>query len=241
MKSDVLVYDTTLRDGAQSVGVSFSLTDKLRVMDCLDDLGVHYIEAGWPGSNPKDEAFFAAAAKKSLTNSKLTAFGSTRMKNTAVELDKNLELLLRSAAPVITIFGKTWDLHVKEALGTSEEENLEMIHSSIRYLKRYVDEVIFDAEHFFDGLKDNSDYAHRCLQAAAEAGADYLVLCDTNGGSLPKEIQQATREVVSRFDTPIGIHAHNDSDCAVANSIEAVEEGAVMVQGTINGLGERCG
>jgi 2-isopropylmalate synthase len=241
MKSDVLIYDTTLRDGAQSVGVTFSLGDKLQVMESLDDLGVHYIEAGWPGSNPKDEAFFAEAARRSLRNAKLTAFGSTRGKDRKAEEDRNLELLLKSEAPVITIFGKSWDLHVREALLTTEEENLDMIYSSIRYLKERVDEVIFDAEHFFDGLKENREYAFATLEAAARAGADWLVLCDTNGGTLPDQIRVATSEVLERFDIPVGIHAHNDSDCAVASSIESVSAGATMVQGTINGLGERCG
>lgn len=241
MKSDVLIYDTTLRDGAQSVGVTFSLGDKLQVMESLDDLGVHYIEAGWPGSNPKDEAFFAEAARRSLRNAKLAAFGATRGKDRKPEDDRNLKLLLESEAPVITIFGKSWDLHVREALLTTDEENLDMIFSSIQYLKGKVDEVVFDAEHFFDGLKENRDYAFATLEAAARAGADWLVLCDTNGGALPDEIRQATAQVMERFDIPVGIHAHNDSDCAVASSIESVAAGATMVQGTINGLGERCG
>jgi len=241
MKPDIFIYDTTLRDGAQSVGVTFSLSDKLQVMESLDDLGVHYIEAGWPGSNPKDEAFFSEAAGRSLRNAKLAAFGATRGKDRKPSEDRNLELLLKSGAPVITIFGKSWDLHVREALMTTNEENLEMIHSSIRYLKGKVDEVIFDAEHFFDGLKENRDYAFASLEAAVQAGADWLVLCDTNGGGLPEEIREATREVMARFEIPVGIHSHNDSDCAVANSLESVAMGATMVQGTMNGLGERCG
>ncbi len=241
MKSDILIYDTTLRDGAQSVGVTFSLSDKLQVMESLDDLGVHYIEAGWPGSNPKDEAFFAEAAGRSLTNARLSAFGATRGKKTKPEEDRNLDLLLKSNVPVITIFGKSWDLHVREALLTTNEENLEMIYSSVEYLKKRVDEVIFDAEHFFDGLKANPEYAYASLEAAAQAGADWLVLCDTNGGTLPDQIRQASLEVATRFKTPMGIHAHNDGDCAVANSLESVAVGAKMVQGTMNGLGERCG
>jgi len=241
MSSKILVYDTTLRDGAQSVGVTFSLGDKLQVMDALDDLGVHYIEAGWPGSNPKDEAFFAEAAKRSLKHARVTAFGSTRVKDIPAEKDRNLDLLLRSGAPVITIFGKAWDLHVREALGTTNEENLEMIYSSVKYLKSRVDEVIFDAEHFFDGLKADRKYAMTCLEAAAQAGADWLVLCDTNGGALPDSIREGTSLIKDAFDIPVGIHAHNDAGCAVANTLESVDLGSSMVQGTINGLGERCG
>src|SRR6056297_2842602 len=230
MSNQVKVYDTTLRDGAQSVGVTFSLHDKLRVMEALDDIGMHYIEAGWPGSNPKDAAFFEAAQSVRLTNARLAAFGATRGKNTKPEDDRNLELLLKSNVPVITIFGKSWDLHVKEALMTTNEENLEMIYSSVEYLKKHVDEVIFDAEHFFDGLKANPEYAYASLEAAAQAGADWLVLCDTNGGGLPAQIRQASLEVATRFKTPMGIHAHNDGDCAVANSLESVAVGAKMVQ-----------
>ncbi len=241
MSNQVKVYDTTLRDGAQSVGVTFSLHDKLRVMEALDDMGMHYIEAGWPGSNPKDAAFFEAAQSVQLRNSRLAAFGSTRMKNTKVEQDRNLDLLLRSNVPVITIFGKSWDLHVLEALGTSPEENLEMIYSSVRYLKSRVDEVVFDAEHYYDGVKANPEYAFATLNAAAEAGADWLVLCDTNGGTLPDVFQYETEKVIDRYSVPIGVHAHNDSDSAVANSLLGVGAGAKMVQGTINGLGERCG
>src|SRR6056297_2812879 len=240
MSNQVKVYDTTLRDGAQSVGVTFSLHDKLRVMEALDDIGMHYIEAGWPGSNPKDAAFFEAAQSVRLGNSRLTAFGSTRMKNTKAEQDRNLDLLLRSNVPVITIFGKSWDLHVVEALGTTPEENLEMIYSSVRYLKSRVDEVVFDAEHYFDGVKANPEYAFATLNAAAEAGADWLVLCDTNGGTLPDVFQRETEKVIDRYSVPVGVHAHNDSDSAVANSLLGVGAGAKMVQGTINGLGERC-
>jgi len=241
MKSDIMVYDTTLRDGAQSVGVTFSLGDKLRLMEVLDATGIHYIEAGWPGSNPKDEAFFAEASRRTLTQARLAAFGSTRAKDIAAEKDRNLELLLRSGTPVITIFGKAWDLHVREALMTSNEENLEMIYSSVLYLKRNVDEVIFDAEHFFDGLHANKKYAMACLEAAAQAGADWLVLCDTNGGRLPDQVREGTKQVLDTFDIPVGIHAHNDAGCAVANTLESVDLGAKMVQGTVNGLGERCG
>ncbi len=241
MNEQVLVYDTTLRDGAQSVGVTFSLYDKLRVMETLDDMGMHYIEAGWPGSNPKDAAFFQQAQSIKLRNARLTAFGSTRMKNNPPEKDRNLDLLLRSNVPVIALFGKAWELHAVEALGVTPEENLEMIYSSVKYLKERVEEVVFDAEHYFDGAKANPEYAFACLNAAVEAGADWLVLCDTNGGSLPGEFQRETEKVVARYSLPVGVHAHNDSDVAVANSLLGVAAGARMVQGTINGLGERCG
>lgn len=241
MKDQVLVYDTTLRDGAQSVGVTFSLYDKLRVMETLDDMGMHYIEAGWPGSNPKDAAFFQEAQSIQLRNARLAAFGSTRMKNTTAEKDRNLDLLLRSNVPVITLFGKAWELHAIEALGATPEQNLEMIYSSVKYLKERVDEVVFDAEHYYDGAKANSEYALACLNAAVDAGADWLVLCDTNGGTLPSDFQRETEKVVSRYSLPVGVHAHNDSDVAVANSLLGVASGARMVQGTINGLGERCG
>lgn len=241
MKEQVVVYDTTLRDGAQSVGVTFSMYDKLQVMEALDDMGMHYIEAGWPGSNPKDAAFFEAAQSAQLRNARLAAFGSTRMKNTRVEEDRNLDLLLRSNVPVITIFGKAWDLHAVEALGTTPEENLEMVYSSVKYLKERVDEVVFDAEHYFDGVKANPEYALACLNAAVDAGADWLVLCDTNGGAMPDVFQRETEKVVSQYALPVGVHAHNDSDSAVGNTLLGVGAGARMVQGTINGLGERCG
>jgi len=237
------LYDTTLRDGSQAEEVSFSVEDKLRITERLDDFGIHYIEGGWPGSNPKDAEYFKRVRKLNLSNSTVVAFGSTHRPRHMVEEDLNIRSLLESKARVITIFGKTWDFHVKEALRISLEENLKIIYDSLSYLKRYVDRVFFDAEHFFDGYRNNPEYAIKCLLAAQEAGADCLVLCDTNGGSLPGGIEKTIKELRKddRIRTPLGIHAHNDSDCAVANSIVAVELGAVQVQGTINGLGERCG
>jgi 2-isopropylmalate synthase len=237
----VKVYDTTLRDGAQAVGVTFSLEDKLRIVRELDALGVHYIEGGWPGSNPKDEEFFQKCNGMELANAKIAAFSSTRMKNTRVEDDKIMAKLVESGAPVATIFGKSWDLHVTDALKTTLEENLEMIRSSVAYMKKHCEEVVYDAEHFFDGYKENRDYALATLKAAEEGGADWIVLCDTNGGTLPGEYRRITREAAELVSIQLGTHAHNDADCAVANSIAAVEAGNTMVQGTINGIGERCG
>ncbi len=237
----VKVFDTTLRDGAQTVGVNFSVEDKVRIAKLLDDFGVHYIEGGWPGSNPKDIAFFERMASEHLVNAKLTAFCSTRMKGHKAEEDPNLLMLCQSGASVATVFGKSWSLHVTEALRATLEQNLDMIHSSVAYLKKHFEEVIFDAEHFFDGYKANPDYALDCLQAAAGAGADWVVLCDTNGGTLVEECRTAVEVARRCVDTPLGIHAHNDADLAVANSLTAVAAGAAMVQGTINGIGERCG
>lgn len=242
MDKKVLIYDTTLRDGTQAEGVSVSVEDKLRITEKLDSFGVHYIEAGWPGSNPKDMAFFKEAKSLKLKNAKIVAFGSTRKASLNVEKDPQIQNLIRAETPVITIFGKSWDLHVTDALKTTLEKNIEMIHSSVEYLKKYADEVIFDAEHFFDGYKTNPDYAIEVLRVAQQAGADYLVLCDTNGGTLPNEIESTIKAVrKSGIDGKLGIHAHNDSDTAVWSSIVAVLNGAVMVHGTINGIGERCG
>jgi len=237
----VEVYDTTLRDGAQTQGISFSVSDKMRIVEKLDDLGVHYIEGGWPGANPKDIDFFKQASKLKLKNSKLTAFGSTRRPGTDVSRDATIKGLLSSAVDVITIFGKSWDLHVKEVLKTSLDENLNMIEDSIRFLKSKGKVAIFDAEHFFDGYKDNSDYAVKTLLAAERGGADRIVLCDTNGGTLTSNVFEIVEDVKQKIKTPLGMHAHNDSDMAVANSIAAVQAGCVHVQGTINGYGERCG
>jgi len=234
-------YDTSLRDGSQAEDVSFSVEDKLRITEKLDELGVHYIEGGWPGSNPKDAEYFKKIRKMSLSNAVIAAFGSTHRPRHRVEDDANIKALLESKAPVLTIVGKTWDFHVREALKISLEENLDIIASSISYLKKHAEKVFFDAEHFFDGFKDNHDFALKCLLAAEEAGADCLVLCDTNGGSLPGDISTTIQRVQEKTKAPLGIHAHNDSDCAVANSLVAVELGAVQVQGTINGFGERCG
>lgn len=243
MTTHVLLYDTTLRDGTQGEGVSFSADDKLRIARKLDELGVDYIEGGWPGSNPKDATFFARAARElNLRHARLAAFGSTRRANTPVEQDPQVQMLLDAETPVVTIFGKTWDLHVHHVLRTTLEENLRMIADTVRYLKVHDREVVYDAEHFFDGWKTNREYALATLQAAAEAGADVLVLCDTNGGSMPWEVEEAVRDVRAALpDMPLGIHAHNDSDVGVANSLAAVRAGCVHVQGTVNGYGERCG
>ncbi|WP_333654226.1 citramalate synthase [Dissulfurispira sp.] len=235
------IYDTTLRDGSQAEDIAFSVEDKLRITEKLDELGVHYIEGGWPGSNPKDAEYFKKVRKLPLSNSVVVAFGSTHRPRHKVQDDTNIKTLIDSKAKVITIFGKTWDFHVKEALRVSLEENLEIIHNSVAYLKKYVEKVFFDAEHFFDGYKDNPDFAIKCLLAAQDAGADCIIPCDTNGGTLPHDVKRIMQDVVKKIKKPLGIHAHNDSECAVANSIIAVELGAVQVQGTINGLGERCG
>ncbi len=237
----VYIYDTTLRDGAQTKGVSFSLEDKLLITEALDELGVHYIEGGWPGSNPKDIAYFEAVRGLKLKNSKVVAFSSTKRANIKIENDVNMQELIKTDVPVVTIFGKSWDLHVREALNISLDENLNLIGETITYLKRYFDEVFFDAEHFFDGFKDNKDYAIETLKVAEKAGADCLVLCDTNGGSMWYEVENIVDKVKNKTKTPIGIHAHNDSGLAVANSLVAVKHGAIQVQGTINGLGERTG
>lgn len=235
------VYDTTLRDGAQSEGVSFSLQDKILVAKRLDEMGFDYIEGGWPGSNPKDIMFFKEINRLKLKNAQIAAFGSTRRAGIKVEDDSNIRALIEAGTPVVTIFGKSWILHVREALRTSLDENLKMIEESVKYLKKHGKKVVYDAEHFFDGYKDNPEYAMKTLEAATNGGADVLVLADTNGGSLPHEVEEITKKVVDAFSVPVGIHAHNDSGCAVANSIAAVKAGATHVQGTINGLGERCG
>ncbi len=235
------IYDTTLRDGAQTEDIAFSVEDKLRITEKLDELGVHFIEGGWPGSNPKDIEFFKKVKNLGLQNSKVVAFGSTHRPRHKADEDTTLKSLLDASAEIITIFGKTWDFHVTEALRVSLEENLDIINNSITFLKRYVDKVFFDAEHFFDGFRAHPEYALKCLAAARDAGADCLVLCDTNGGTLPNEVRGIVGTVIKAVRIPVGVHAHNDSECAVANSIVAVESGAVQIQGTINGLGERCG
>lgn len=237
----IQIYDTTLRDGSQAEDVSFSVEDKLRITEKLDELGIHYIEGGYPGSNPKDSEYFKKANKLKLKHSALVAFGSTHKPKHKAKDDANLKALLESEASVITIFGKTWDFHVKESLRIPLEENLEIIHNSVSFLKKHADKVFFDAEHFFDGYKDNKEFAVKCLLTAQDAGADCLVLCDTNGGTLPTDLRKIISDVFEKVNCQIGIHAHNDSECAVANSIIAIELGASQVQGTINGLGERCG
>jgi 2-isopropylmalate synthase len=237
----ISLYDTTLRDGCQGEDVSLTLADKLRVAERLDELGFDYIEGGWPGSNPRDEEFFREAKKLRLRHARITAFGMTRRAGASAGKDLNLRKLVEAETPVITIFGKTWQLHVLEDLKISRDENLEVIQDSVHHLRGHAGEVIFDAEHFFDGYKDDPAYALACLKAAASGGASTLVLCDTNGGNLPTFIADATRAAAAAVDKPLGIHCHNDCELAVANSLAAVEAGAVQVQGTINGFGERCG
>ncbi len=235
------LYDTTLRDGAQAEGISFTVEDKLKITERLDDFGIHYIEGGWPASNPKDTEYFERVRKLNLKRAKIAAFGSTRRAQKKAEEDENLIALLKAETPVVTIFGKSWDFHVTEGLRTTLDENLRMIHESVAFLKRHDREVVYDAEHFFDGYKRNPDYALRTLKAAEEAGADVIVLCDTNGGALPWEVEEIVRKVREELSTPLGIHAHNDGGLGVANTLVAVREGVVHVQGTINGYGERCG
>ncbi len=239
MAKKILLYDTTLRDGTQREGISYSSDDKLKIARKLDEMGVHYIEGGWPGSNPKDAEFFERAKSLNLQHAKITAFGSTRYKNTTCDADANIQALVEAETPVVTLVGKTWDLHVEKVLEADPEENLAMIQESVAYFKERGKEVIYDAEHFFDGFKANPDYALVTIQVAAEAGADNICLCDTNGGSMPWEIREIVQAVQARVDTPLGIHAHDDSGCAVANSLMAIETGCVQVQGTINGYGER--
>ncbi|MDM8001080.1 MAG: citramalate synthase, partial [Dehalococcoidia bacterium] len=237
----VELYDTTLRDGAQQAGVSFSVEDKLKIARKLDELGIHCIEGGWPGSNPKDEEFFRRARKLRLSRAVLVAFGSTRRPKTRAANDANLKALVEAGVPVVTIVGKSWDGQVVHVLETSLEENLAMIAESIAYLRSKGLRVFFDAEHYFDGYKANPSYALKTAIAAEEAGAECVVLCDTNGGSLPEEVAVAVRAARKKVTVPLGIHAHNDGELAVANSLMAVAAGATHVQGTINGYGERCG
>jgi len=237
----VQLYDTTLRDGAQAEDVNFSVEDKVRVARKLDQFGVHYIEGGWPGSNPRDVEFFKEMRRVKLKKAKLTAFGSTRRAKLKVSEDPSLKALTASGARVATIFGKTWDLHVQKALKTTLAENLDMIEESVAFLKKHLDEVIYDAEHFFDGYKANPDYAIETILAAEAAGADCLVLCDTNGGTLPHEVEEIIARVTKVIAAPFGIHAHNDGELAIANSLAAIRMGAVQVHGTVNGYGERCG
>lgn len=239
--SRIQLYDTTLRDGSQGEGINFSLQDKLMIAARLDELGFDYIEGGYPLSNPKDEAFFQHAAQMTWKHARVTAFGMTRRKGIAASEDVGMQALIRSNAPVVTIVGKTSDLHVTEVLRVSLEENLAMIRDSIAFIKSHGREVIYDAEHCFDGWRANPEYAVQTWKAAAEAGADIIVMCDTNGGSLPGQIVEAMSAIQAVVDCPIGIHCHNDSELAVANSLAAVAAGAVQVQGTINGIGERCG
>ena len=241
MKRRIAIYDTTLRDGSQGEGVNFSLQDKLAITQRLDELGVDYIEGGYPLSNPKDASYFQAVRKLTLKHARVAAFGMTHKRDTRAEDDIGLRALVDAGTAVVTVVGKSWDLHAIEILGVSLEENLGMIADSVAFLRSQDREVIYDAEHFFDGYHRNPAYALRTLKAAADAGAEVLVLCDTNGGSLPSQVAAAVRAVREAVPTPIGIHTHNDGELAVANTLAAVEVGAVQVQGTINGIGERCG
>jgi 2-isopropylmalate synthase len=237
----IFTFDTTLRDGTQGEAVSFSVEDKLAIAQRLDDLGIDYIEGGWPGSNPKDKEFFARAREIKFQHAKLTAFGATRFAKHTVHTDPSIQALLASGTPVISIFGKSWKLHVERALGVDEETNLKLIGETVKHLKDHGREVVYDAEHFFDGYKASPDFALRTLEAAKNAGADVLCLCDTNGGTIPMQLVEIVAEVRKRFDGILGIHPHNDSDVAVANTLAAVEAGVTHVQGCINGYGERCG
>jgi len=234
-------YDTTLRDGAQTEGMSLSVNDKLRIAEEIDKIGIRYIEGGWPGSNPKDMDFFKRSKKLKLKNALITAFGSTRRGHVKARDDVNVKALLAAGTKVVTVFGKTWDLHAKDVLKVSLDENLKMIYDTVNYLKKRGLEVIYDAEHFFDGYEANADYALMTLKAAEEAGAELLVLCDTNGGTLGARTAAIIKAVKPLIGLPLGIHTHNDSGLAVANTITAVEQGCTHIQGTINGYGERCG
>ena len=239
--SRIYIYDTTLRDGSQGEGINFSLQDKLHITRRLDELGVDFIEGGYPLSNPKDFEYFQEVRKLSLRHSRIAAFGMTRRKGVDPAEDTCLKALLDSQAPVITIVGKTWDLHVRDVLNTTLEENLAMIADSVAFCKAAGREVFYDAEHFFDGFRHNREYALQTLRAAREAGASVIILCDTNGGNLPEAIASGVEQVGRDLGVPIGIHCHNDCDVAVANTLAAVARGATQVQGTINGVGERCG
>jgi len=240
-QTEVKLYDTTLRDGAQREGISLSVEDKLKILCRLDEFGIHYVECGYPASNPKEAEFFRRLQQVDLKQARPVAFGSTRKAMIGTEKDKNLEELLRAETQAVCIVGKTWELHVRTALRTQLDENLYMIADSVEFMKRRGREVIYDAEHFFDAYKSNPAYAMDTVKAAVEAGADWVCLCDTNGGTMPWEIRNIVREAREDIAAPIAIHAHNDSECAVANSLVAVAEGATMVQGTVNGYGERSG
>lgn len=238
---NITIYDTTLRDGTQGEEISFSVEDKLRIAEALDAFGIHYIEGGWPGSNPRDLEFFRRARSLSLRHARIAAFGSTRRQKNPAASDSNIDFLLKAETPVVTIFGKSWLLHVHAALNISEEENLDIIGDSVRFLAEHGREVMYDAEHFFDGYKHNAAYAVETLKRAREAGARTLVLCDTNGGTTPAEVSRIVQDVHTTIGGSIGIHTHNDGELAVANTLAAVTAGAHQVQGTINGYGERCG
>jgi 2-isopropylmalate synthase len=241
MHKQITLYDTTLRDGTQGEQVQLSAEDKLRIVQKFDAFGIHYVEGGWPGSNPRDARFFEMAQKTPFKNTRLTAFGSTHWARNRPEDDRNLRALLKTEVASVAIFGKSWGLHASKILGVTLDENLKMIHDTLAYLKKRDREVIYDAEHFFDGYKEDPSYALQTLDAAVTGGADVIVLCDTNGGTMPPEIRAVLEEVIPRIPVPVGIHAHNDCGLALANSLVAVRAGAAMVQGTVNGYGERCG
>jgi len=241
MMKNIEIFDTTLRDGTQGEGVSLSIQDKLLITEKFDDFGIDIIEGGWPGSNPKDEEYFQKVKSLKLSHSKICAFGSTARFPNSIETDVNLNKLISAETPYVSIFGKTWRFHSLKSLGLQDSENEELIFKSVEFLKRHGRKVIFDAEHFFDGYKDDPEFAVRMLLAAEKAGADTIVLCDTNGGSLPNEISDITQSIKKILVTPLGIHCHNDGELSVANSLAAIQAGVVHVQGTINGVGERCG
>ncbi|MEE9429824.1 MAG: citramalate synthase, partial [Melioribacteraceae bacterium] len=235
------LFDTTLRDGTQGEGVNITIHDKLEITKRLDEFGIDIIEGGWPGSNPKDEEYFQEVKKLNLTNSTICAFGSTARFPDKIEQDINLQKLVSSEAPIITIFGKTWRFHSEKTLGLTDDQNEELIYESVKYLVDKGRRVIFDAEHFFDGYKDDNNFAIKMCKAAAKGGADTIVLCDTNGGTLPNEVFEITGDIIKHLSVKVGIHAHNDSGMAAANSITAIQAGATHLQGTMNGVGERCG
>ncbi len=239
--SSVTLYDTTLRDGTQGTGISLSVQDKLRIAERLDEFGMHFIEGGWPGSNPKDAAFFEEAGKRTWTTAKIAAFGMTRRGGMKVEDDAQVRHLLEANTPVVTIVGKTWPLHVTEVFGVTLDENLAMIRDTVSFLKDHGRRVFYDAEHFFDSYREAPDYSRATIRAAAEAGAEIVILCDTNGGSLPGAVRDGTRDARAAVGCPVGTHTHNDCGLGAANALAAVEAGAVQVQGTVNGYGERVG
>jgi len=239
--SKIIIYDTTLRDGSQTEGVSYSVNDKIKIARKLDELGIHYIEGGWPGSNPKDREFFEIMKTKKLKNAQLTSFGSTCRAHTRPQDDVNMKELIASQTPTVTIFGKTWDLHVTDVIKATLDENLRMIRESVAFLKKNKRKVFYDAEHFFDGYRCNPKYAIKTIQAAQAGGAECIILCDTNGGALPDDIAKIIKIVKTKITKPLGIHTHNDQGLAVANALSAINAGCVQVQGTFNGLGERCG
>ncbi len=241
MNNQIEVFDTTLRDGTQGEGVNLSVQDKILIAHRLDDFGIDIIEGGWPGSNPRDEEFFRKIKNSDFQMAQICAFGSTARTLNRIDEDQNLQAILRAETSIVSIFGKTWKLHSEKGLGISTNENAELIFKSIEFLKKNDKRVIYDAEHFFDGYKDDKEFALKMLKSAEAAGADTIVLCDTNGGTLPHEVYDIVLEIKNHIYSPIGIHTHNDSELAVANSIAAIEAGAVHVQGTINGVGERCG